>query len=80
MTMTAQLESYFGMTVIPEVLSPFGFFCLFASVLCNVITTDCILDTFFSSNESSYLFEYKKRILASVTLKSLSVSSHVLTS
>lgn len=35
---------------------------------------------FFSSNESSYLFECKKRILASVTRKSLSVSSYVSTS
>lgn len=35
---------------------------------------------FFSSNESSYLFEYKERILATVTLKSLSVSSYVSTS
>lgn len=34
-------------------------------MLCIAITTDWILDTFFfSSNESSYLFEYKKRILA----------------
>lgn len=78
MTMTAQLESYFGMTVIPEVLSPF--FCLFASMLCNAITTDWILDTFFFIKWKFLSFWEQKRILASVTLKLLPFSSHVLTS